>query len=145
MPTGLAIGDLGRELGQPIGVVTANLHPDRMLLADLMSESGLNVRSYATMDSVEKTTEGGNSLLVDGMSPLDVLVLRLDMSIKDFCDYIGVEDRSFRRWRKTGVVTLSHKQAKRLDTLLRRVGLTIQDLPDDLMKYSAKNAQVSEA
>ena len=97
------------------------------------------------MDLVEKTTEeeGGQTLLIDGMSPLDVLVARLDMSILEFCDYLGVEDRSFRRWRKTGVANLSHKQAKRLDALLRSLGMTIQDLPDDLMKHSSKNAQTS--
>lgn len=81
--------------------------------------------------------------MVDGMSPLDVLVSRLDMSILEFCEYVGIKDSTFRRWRVRGLANMNHQQAKRLDALLRRLGLTIQDLPDDLMKHPLKNAQTS--
>lgn len=74
-------------------------------------------------------------MLVEGMAPLDVLVKRLDLTIGQFCYEIGVDESTYRRWRKNGLAHLSHVQAKKLDGLLRSVGLTIQDLPDNLTRH----------
>ena len=88
------------------------------------------------MNDVNESIDGGKSpLLVEGMAPLDVLVNRLDMTIGQFSDSIGIDDSTYRRWRTKGIAHLNHLQAKRLDGLLRSVGLSIQDLPDSLSKH----------
>lgn len=88
------------------------------------------------MKGVNESTDGGKSpLLVEGMAPLDVLVNRLDMTIEQFCKSIGINDSTYRRWRTKGIAHLTHLQAKRLDALLRTIGLSIQDLPDSLAKH----------
>ena len=95
------------------------------------------------MDESNKTTAGVESpLIVEGMSALDVLVARLGLTQRQFCDEIGVHRSTYQRWKEKGLVTkLSHVQAKQLDLMLRRVGLSIQDLPDDVQPYCPnKNA-----
>jgi hypothetical protein len=97
------------------------------------------------MDSEQRATEGGNSpLSVEGMSPLDVLVKRLGTTIQAFCDDLDIDDSTYRRWRLKGIATLTHIQARKLDSLLRKAGLSIQDLPDSLMKLPPKSAQTVE-
>lgn len=78
---------------------------------------------------------------VEGMSPLDVLVKRLGITIQLFCDELDIDDSTYRRWRTKGIATLTHIQARKLDALLRIAGLSIQDLPDSLMRLPPKNAQ----
>lgn len=93
------------------------------------------------MDLSDNTTTGGqNPLVVEGMSPLDVAVKRLGLTIEEFCDEIGVNSSTYRRWRSNGIAHLDHVQAKNLDRMLRSVGLSIQDLPDSLAKYPTKKA-----
>ena len=85
------------------------------------------------MDLSEKTTEGRISpLIVEGLAPLEVLYKRLGLTQEQFCFELGVTPSSYRRWRSSGVASLDHLQAKKLDSMLRSVGLSIQDLPDDL-------------
>jgi hypothetical protein len=98
------------------------------------------------MNPENKATEGGYSpLSVEGMSPLDVLVKRLGITIQQFCDQLSIDDSTYRRWRLKGIATMTHVQARKLDLLLRGVGLSIQDLPDSLVKLPLKNAQTTEA
>jgi DNA-binding transcriptional regulator YiaG len=89
------------------------------------------------MDESRKTIEGVESpLIVEGMSALDVLVARLGLTQTEFCAELGVNRSSYQRWKTKGLVTkLNHIQAKKLDSMLRRVGLSIQDLPDDVHCY----------
>jgi transcriptional regulator with XRE-family HTH domain len=90
------------------------------------------------MEKSNNTTEGVESpLLVEGMSALDVLLARLSLTQEQFCEELGFHRSSYQRWKTGGLVTsLNHVQAKKLDLLLRRVGLSIQDLPDDVHPYS---------
>jgi hypothetical protein len=98
-------------------------------------------RLYGTMESSDNTTEGGKSpLVIEGMSPLDVAVKRLGLTIEAFCSEIGINSSTYRRWRSAGVAHLDHVQAKNLDRMLRTVGLSIHDLPDSLVKHPTKKA-----
>jgi transcriptional regulator with XRE-family HTH domain len=94
------------------------------------------------MNPARETTEGGKSpLLVEGMAPLDVLLKRLGFTQEQFCSELGIGTSTYRRWRLSGIASLDHVQAKRLDAMLRSVGLSIQDLPDSLTRYApSKNA-----
>jgi transcriptional regulator with XRE-family HTH domain len=91
------------------------------------------------MDLPDNTTEGGKSpLVIEGMSPLDVAVKRLGLTIEAFCEEIGINSSTYRRWRSGGIAHLDHVQAKNLDRMLRGVGLSIHDLPDSLVKVPTK-------
>jgi hypothetical protein len=97
-------------------------------------QPGLAVRFYATMSSEKsQPIEGKPTLIVEGKAPLDVLVELLGLTIKEFCFRVGIDDRTYRRWRSRSTppnMTLS--QVKKLDLELQRVGLCIHDLPDIL-------------
>jgi len=98
------------------------------------------------MDLDKSAIKGGQSpLSVEGMSPLDVLVKSLGMTIQQFCEVLEIDDSTYRRWRLKGIATMTHIQARTLDLLLRRVGYSIQDLPDSLMKLPPKKAKAVEA
>jgi transcriptional regulator with XRE-family HTH domain len=92
--------------------------------------------NHATMLSDKsQPIDGENPLVVAGKSALDVLLELLDITQKDFCDVMEIDTSTFRRWRQGKPTRLTHVQAKTLDKLLRKIGLTIQDLPDDLSKW----------
>ena len=88
------------------------------------------------MDSSNKTNEGRISpLIVEGMAPMDVLLKRLGLTQPQFCSELGIGVATYQRWRASGIATsLNHVQAKKLDAMLRSLGLSIQDLPDDLTR-----------
>jgi hypothetical protein len=87
------------------------------------------------MDLSSNATEGGKSpLVVEGMSPLDVAVKRFGLTIEAFCCEMEITSATYRRWRSVGLAHLDHVQSKKLDRMLREVGLSIQDLPDSLAK-----------
>jgi hypothetical protein len=90
------------------------------------------------MEKSNKTTEGAKSpLLVEGMSALDVLLARLGLTQRKFCDEMEIHRSTYDRWRRKGLITdLDHVRAKKLDAMMRNVGLSIQDLPDDVNVYS---------
>jgi hypothetical protein len=94
------------------------------------------------MEKSNNTTEGADSpLIVEGMSPLDVLLARLSLTQGQFCTELGVSPSAYKRWREKGIVTkLNHLQAKKFDSMLRRVGLSIQDLPDDVRRHDTQKA-----
>ncbi|MFM2430723.1 MAG: hypothetical protein RLZZ511_1936 [Cyanobacteriota bacterium] len=92
------------------------------------------------MDLSDHTTGGKSPLVVEGMSPLDVAVKRLGLTIEAFCGEIGIDSSTYRRWRSGGTAHLDHVQAKNLDRMLRTVGLSIQDLPDSLAKCPINKA-----
>ena len=80
-------------------------------------------------------------MVVEGMSALDVLLARLSLTQEQFCDELGFHRSSYQRWKSGGLVTsLNHVQAKKLDLMLRRVGLSIQDLPDDVKRCQANES-----
>jgi transcriptional regulator with XRE-family HTH domain len=79
-------------------------------------------------------------LLMDGKSPLDVMIERLALKQKEFCHEIGIDTSTYRRWRQGKPASLSVAQAKAIDLKLREIGLSIQDLPDDLSRYQSKSA-----
>jgi hypothetical protein len=65
---------------------------------------------------------------------LDEWLVLLGMKQKEFCDSIGIDGSTFRRWRARGLdpaqYNLSLDQARRLDSLLRdRLGLSIHQFP----------------
>lgn len=133
------IGHLGRELGQPIGGFDGKSSPRSDAVSQIGQVkpgylSGLSVRFYATM-SAEKSqpNKGKPTLIVEGQAPLDVLVELLDLTIKEFCFRVGIDDRTYRRWKSRSTPpNLTLGQAKKLDLELQRIGLTIHDLPDVL-------------
>jgi transcriptional regulator with XRE-family HTH domain len=88
------------------------------------------------MNLSNKANEGGTSpLIVEGMAPMDVLLKRLGLTQSQFCAELGVAVATYQRWRASGVAaSLNHIQAKKLDSMLRTIGLSIQDLPDDLTR-----------
>jgi transcriptional regulator with XRE-family HTH domain len=90
------------------------------------------------MNLSNNANEGGLSpLIVEGMSPMDVLLKRLGLTQPQFCAELGIAVATYQRWRASGVAaSLNHIQAKKLDSMLRTVGLSIQDLPDDLKRRS---------
>ncbi len=94
------------------------------------------------MEKSTNTTEGVESpLIVEGMSPLDVLLARLGITQTAFCHELEVSRTTYQRWKAGGVITsLNHRQAKKLDTMLRSVGLSIQDLPDDVHLYQPQKS-----
>ena len=94
------------------------------------------------MEKSNNTTEGaGSPLIVEGMSPLDVLLARLGLTQGQFCVELGVSASAYKRWREKGLVTkLNHHQAKKFDLMLRRVGLSIQDLPDDVRRHQTNES-----
>ena len=87
-----------------------------------------------------QSTEGKPTLVVEGKAPLDVLLDLLGTTQKEFCWRVGIDSSTYRRW-KTGKnpPNMTLEQAKKLDSELRRVGLTIQDLPNALTP-AVKNA-----
>ena len=93
-----------------------------------------------TLDK-SQSTEGKITLVVEGRSPLDVLLQLLDVTQKEFCWRVGIDGSTYRRW-KTGKnpPNMTLEQAKKLDSELRRVGLTLQDLPSALTPAENKNA-----
>jgi hypothetical protein len=94
------------------------------------------------MEEFNKATKGGESpLIVEGMSPLDVLLARLDLTQGEFCEAMAVSRSSYKRWRENGVITkLNHRQVKTFDSLLRSVGLSFQDLPDDVKPFHSEES-----
>ncbi len=99
------------------------------------------LRFYGAMDLSSKATEGGKSpLVVEGMSPLDVAVRRFGITIEAFCSEMEITSATDRRWRSVGLAHMDHVQAKKLDQMLRAVGLSIQDLPHSLEKRQTQKA-----
>jgi hypothetical protein len=112
--------------------------PVRMSLSDVQAIQMMRLHIInATMDESKNTTNGAQSpLMVEGMSALDVLLARLGLTQEQFCEELGFHRTAYQRWKVGGLVTsLNHVQAKKLDSMLRRVGLSIQDLPDDVHPY----------
>lgn len=64
-------------------------------------------------------------------SPLKQLRLELELSQEEFGRAVGTSARTISRWEAgDSEPTFTIAQMKALDTLLRSVGKTIQDLPD---------------
>lgn len=68
-----------------------------------------------------------------GDSPLKAIRQELDMSQEEFGRAIGTTGRTISRWEAgDSIPTFTVSQMKMFDQLLKRLGKTIQDLPDDL-------------
>jgi len=71
--------------------------------------------------------------MVEGRAPLDVAVELLGLTIKEFCFRVGVDDRTYRRWKSRNTPpTMTLEQAKNLDLELKSIGLSLHDLPNVL-------------
>jgi DNA-binding transcriptional regulator YiaG len=73
------------------------------------------------------------SRIEEGDSALKVIRESLDMSQQEFASYIGVSTTSVSRWeRGTSQMTLSLDQIRRFTELLRKLGMTLDNLPDNV-------------
>jgi hypothetical protein len=76
--------------------------------------------------------------MVTGKAPLDVAVDLLGISIKEFCYRIGIDDRTYRRWRSRSTApNMTLEQAKKLDVELKSIGFSIHDLPNVLTQVES--------
>jgi DNA-binding transcriptional regulator YiaG len=135
---GHPLGQWGQSQGASIAALTPS---ECCLLANMFALSQICLRFYATMELSNEATNGGKSpLVVEGMSPLDVAVKRFGLTIEAFCREMNVTSATYRKWRSDGLAHLDHVQAKKLDKMLRDVGLSIQDLPDSLARCPTQKA-----
>jgi len=73
------------------------------------------------------------SKIQEGDSALKVIREALDMSQQEFASYIGVSTTSVSRWeRGASPMTMTIKQTLKFMELLRRIGMTLDNLPDDM-------------
>lgn len=71
------------------------------------------------------------SRIQEGESALKVIREALDMSQQEFASYIGVSTTSVSRWeRGTSEMSLTLKQLSKFTELLRRLGMSLDNLPD---------------
>lgn len=81
---------------------------------------------YATMNPVKITYQ-------EGESPLKAVRQALGgLSREKFAARIGAVSTTVKRWEEGGKIMLTLEQAKNLNRELRSLGMTIEDLPDNL-------------